>query len=112
MAAHPYLVAGTGRPCTEIMTIAPEVLVKTGAEGVYAAALPGQRLGLVLKVEDGAGRAALVALVALLRALGALDPAALERLAHLAGRTLRNHAGTVVGRIAPHPDWPPPARRS
>jgi L-asparaginase II len=56
MAAHPYLLAGTDRACTEIMTAAPHVLVKAGAEGVHAACLPEQRLGLALKVEDGAGR--------------------------------------------------------
>ena len=39
MLAHPHLVAGTDRPCTEIMTVAPHLLVKTGAEGVYAACL-------------------------------------------------------------------------
>ena len=58
MSAHPQLVAGSGRPCTAIMTAAPEVVVKTGAEGVYAAALPALGLGLALKVEDGGGRAA------------------------------------------------------
>jgi L-asparaginase II len=36
MLAHPYLVAGSDRPCTEIMTVAPHILIKTGAEGVYA----------------------------------------------------------------------------
>src|SRR5690606_21532283 len=34
MRAHPYLVAGTDRACTEIMTVAPHVLVKTGAEEI------------------------------------------------------------------------------
>ena len=61
-----------------------DVLLKTGAEGVYAAALSGRRLGLALKVEDGAGRAAQVAVLALLEALGALDAAAAVALAALA----------------------------
>ena len=106
MTAHPHLVAGTGRLCSELMAVAPDVLVKTGAEGVYAACLPGQGLGLALKVEDGAGRAAEVALLALLRALGALAPAAAAALAERARPQLRNHAGLVVGRIEPAPDWP------
>ena len=82
------------------------MLVKTGAEGVYVAALPERRLGLALKVADGAGRAAVVALVALLARLGALDPAAAAALADLAAPMLRNHAGRVVGRIEPAPGWP------
>jgi len=107
MSAHPRLVAGSGRPCTAIIGTAPEVLVKTGAEGVYAAALPALGLGLALKVEDGASRAAPVALLALLEGLGALPPPARADLAGLARPLLRNHAGVAVGRIEPAPGWPP-----
>jgi L-asparaginase II len=106
MRAHPHLVAGTDRACTEIMTVAPQVLVKTGAEGVYAASLPERRLGLILKVADGAGRAALVALLALLDALGALDAKASAALAHRMRPKLRNHAGVVVGHVEPAEAWP------
>ncbi len=106
MAAHPLLVAGSGRACSLIMAAAPGVLVKTGAEGVYVAALPERGLGLALKVADGAGRAAVVALMALLARLGALDPAADTALGDLAAPLLRNHAGTAVGRIEPAPGWP------
>ncbi len=106
MTAHPQLVAGSGRPCTRIMTAAPEVVVKAGAEGVYAAALPAQRLGVALKVEDGAGRAAPVALLALLEALGALSAAARAALAEVAQPNLLNHSRRIVGRLAPAPGWP------
>jgi len=80
------------------------VLIKTGAEGVYAAALSKLGLGLALKVEDGASRAAPVALLALLGKLCAFDPASLPGQAR---PRLRNHAGVVVGRIEPAPGWPP-----
>jgi L-asparaginase II len=112
MLAHPQLVAGTDRACAEIMSAARDVLVKTGAEGVYAACLPRRRLGVVLKVEDGAGRAAPVALLALLRALGALDAGAAATLAGRMQPELRNHAGVVVGRIEPAVGWPALRRRS
>ena len=102
----PKLVAGSGRACTAIMTVAPEVVVKTGAEGVYGAALPRLGLGLALKVEDGASRAAPVALLALLAALGALGPEQIGALDELARPVLRNHAGRVVGRIEPADGWP------
>jgi L-asparaginase II len=107
MTAHPHLVAGTGRLCSELMAAAPEILAKTGAEGVYAACLPARGLGLALKVEDGAGRAAEVALLATLRALGALGPEAETALAERARPQLRNHGGLVVGRIEPAAGWPP-----
>jgi L-asparaginase II len=110
MTRHPELVAGTGRACSLIMAAAPDVLVKTGAEGVYVAALPERRLGLALKVSDGAGRASVVALLGLLAGLGALDHKTGAALAELAAPLIRNHAGRVVGRIEPVPGWPPFAR--
>ncbi len=106
MRAHPGMVAGEGRPCTLMMEAMPDVVVKTGAEGVYTAAWPARGLGIGLKVEDGATRASSVALMALLEGLGAVDAGALERLKDVARPILRNHAGTVVGRIEPEPDWP------
>ncbi len=58
-AAKPWFVAGTGRFCTEIMQLFGErVFVKTGAEGVYCGALPRQGLGIAIKCDDGAARAA------------------------------------------------------
>jgi hypothetical protein len=47
-----------------------------------------------------------VALLALLTRLGALDPAASPTLGPLAAPKIRNHAGTLVGRIEPAPGWP------
>lgn len=55
---EPFFVAGTGRFCTEAMTLFGERLfVKTGAEGVFCAAFPTLGLGVALKCDDGAGRA-------------------------------------------------------
>jgi L-asparaginase II len=71
MTGHPRLVAGSGRVCTELMAAAPGRLVaKVGAEGVYSAALREPGLGVAIKVEDGDGRSAQVALLEVLRQLG------------------------------------------
>lgn len=110
MTAHPEMVAGTRRACTRIMAAAPGLVVKSGAEGVYLAAMPSRRRGLALKVEDGAGRAAPVALLALLDALGVLDQAARSALTDLARPVLRNHAGQAVAAIEPAEGWPSAAR--
>ncbi|HEV7756636.1 MAG TPA: asparaginase [Mycobacteriales bacterium] len=69
MRAHPGLVGGAGRDVTRLMAGAPDVLAKDGAEGVYAAAVPG--VGAVaLKLADGAARARMPVLVSGLRRLG------------------------------------------
>ena len=108
---HPWMIAGTGRPCTRILPHLAQGLVKTGAEGVYLAFLPEIAAGLALKVEDGAGRASAVALVALLDRLGPLDAAARRDLGDLFATPLLNHAGTPVGEIRPAAGWPPAIAR-
>lgn len=67
VAAHPFLVAGTGRFDTNLMeALGARVFSKTGAEGVFCVALPELGLGIAVKCDDGAGRAAEVATAALI----------------------------------------------
>lgn len=71
MLHHPELVAGDGRPCTEIMRAHPgRVIAKVGAEGVYCAVLVDRRLGIALKVADGHALASALAMAAVLEGLG------------------------------------------
>lgn len=101
MKAHPDLVAGEGRACTELMNaMAGPTVIKTGAEGVFIAILPERGLGVALKIEDGATRASECAMAALLVRLGVADanhPAVQKRLQP----TQYNFAGLEVGRIVP-----------
>jgi L-asparaginase II len=100
-ATHPWHVAGTGRFCTQIMErFGARIFVKTGAEGVYCAALPEQGFGIAVKCDDGAGRAAEVMMAATLvrMARSITDFGALEPLARV---TLRNWNGIEVGAIRP-----------
>ncbi|MEA2876122.1 MAG: hypothetical protein QOF14_1318 [Hyphomicrobiales bacterium] len=101
-AAQPYYVAGTGRFCTEIMKrFGARVLVKTGAEGVFCGALPEQGIGVALKCDDGATRAAEVAMAAMIARflpLSGEERAALERFVR---PTLRNWNGIEVGGLRP-----------
>ena len=82
------------------------MLTKTGAEGVYCACLPELGLGLALKIEDGASRAAQVALTALLRHIGALDGETAAEAAAWMTPSLTNHRGFEVGEIRPAPGFP------
>lgn len=84
MMAHPELVAGETRACTDLMRdMGGKAAVKTGADGVFTAILPEQGLGVALKIRDGATVASECAIVAILVKLGVLDPqspAALRRM--------------------------------
>ena len=66
---YPFMVAGTGRFDTKLMDVLPRVFVKTGAEGVYCGCIPHANIGIALKCDDGAGRAAETAMASLLASL-------------------------------------------
>ncbi len=100
MAAEPFMVAGHGRACTAIMeATGGAALVKTGAEGVYAAAIPAKGLGIGLKVRDGATRASQAAVIAVLRRFGGLSDDALCQLNAYAVAPLLNRRELLVGEV-------------
>lgn len=102
MAAHPDMVAGTGRFDTVFMAaMKGRFTTKGGAEGVWAAALPDHGIGIALKTADGTGRAGEIALIEALRALDLLRPEESDAVAGLARPTLRNRNGMAVGEIRP-----------
>lgn len=92
-AQDAFWVSGTGRTEVQVTEAATQpVVIKTGAEGVFMAALPERGLGMVVKADDGASRASQPAIKALLRHLGALPP--------LDGPIeIRNKAGDVSGEV-------------
>lgn len=95
MLRHPELIAGERRPCTEMMRAHPgRVITKVGAEGVYSALLVDERLGIALKIEDGHGPAAALAMAAVLEQLG-LRP----QPQSLAERPNLNTRGERVGEL-------------
>lgn len=101
MVAHPDLVAGETRACTELMrAMEGRVAIKTGAEGVFIAIIPEKRLGVALKIADGATRASECAIAAILVRLGVLDadhPATQARL----NPPIHNRRAVVTGFIRP-----------
>ena len=97
--AEPLHVAGEGRFDTIVLRgLAPSCFVKGGAEGVHCAALPELGLGIALKIDDGAKRAAELVMSEL---LAALLPEARQVLADQLAGEIRNWKGVVVGRVVP-----------
>ena len=102
IAAQPYFVAGTGRFCSEIMRLlGVRALVKTGAEGVYCAALPVEGLGIALKCDDGGTRAAEVTMAAAIARFLPLPDEERAVLDRFVRPTLRNWNGVEVGGLRP-----------
>jgi L-asparaginase II len=99
-ANKPWFVAGTGRFCTDVMQLfGARVFVKTGAEGVYCGALPGEGLGIAIKCDDGAGRAAAAIMAAAIAHFLPLDAAERAVLAPYLKPVLHNWNGFEVGTI-------------
>ncbi len=102
VATHPLTVAGRGRFDTEVMSLlGPRAFTKSGAEGVFCAALPEVGLGLAVKADDGAGRASQVMIAALIRRFGDFDDGTAARLARFVSPRLLNWNGAEVGLLRP-----------
>lgn len=98
--AEPFYVAGTGRADTKMMEAGRgRVFTKTGAEGVFCAAIPELGLGIALKCDDGATRAAEVMVAAILARLVAKDAALSAVFAEMAAPKLTNWNGIEVGSL-------------
>ncbi|MDR3493699.1 MAG: asparaginase [Ancalomicrobiaceae bacterium] len=98
--AEPFMVAGTDRFCTKFMqALGTRVFVKVGAEGVYCGAIPELGLGIALKCDDGAARAAEVAMAAVVARLLRLNGE--PTLADFLEPTLTNWNGIRVGALRP-----------
>jgi L-asparaginase II len=93
MRKFPEWTSGTTRDENRLMASIPGLLLKAGAEGVDAFALPDGSAAAV-KIEDGSARARTPVTVAILAALGAQPPAELAT-------TVVSGGGYPVGEIRP-----------
>jgi L-asparaginase II len=77
------------------------VYTKTGAEGVFCAGLPDAGLGLAVKADDGAARAAQAMTAALIARFGGLDDESKAHLSPFIAPRLLNWNGRDVGFLRP-----------
>ena len=94
MRAHPFMVGGTGRLDTELMS-GTDLVTEMGAEAVFGAGCP-EGWGLALKISDGGTRAVRPSAISALSRQGVqtedLKPAA---------SPLRDLHGQEVGEVLP-----------
>ncbi|PWJ85369.1 asparaginase [Pseudaminobacter salicylatoxidans] len=99
--AEPFYVGGTDRFDTRLMNVAKgRVFTKVGAEGVFCAAVPELGLGIALKCDDGASRAAEVTVAAVIARLLKGDALA-DEIAEFTRPRLTNWNGIEVGGLRP-----------
>lgn len=98
---EPFMVAGTGRFCTELMRVGEgRLFSKGGAEGVYCVGLPAMGIGIAMKTEDGNDmRGPAPVITDVLQQLGFLSDDQVEALAPLANPVLYNHRNDIIGEV-------------
>jgi len=97
--AHPFMVAGSKRFCTELMTAVPRAFVKTGAEGVFCATIAHAGIGIALKCDDGGSRAAEAILAAVMASLDCWTDEERALLAGMSRVAMNNRNGIETGEI-------------
>ncbi len=106
MTEEPFYVAGRERFCTQVMKIVRDrAAIKTGAEGVFAGAFPGLGIGVAIKIDDGASRAAECAMGAVMRRYGIIDGDNIDRLRDIIEPPVLNREKLVCGHIRPAAGW-------
>jgi L-asparaginase II len=100
VAAEPFMVAGSRRFDTIVMgALGTKTFTKTGAEGVYCAALPEEGLGIAIKCDDGAGRAAEAVMASLICSFVPLTDAQRAIVAPYMDKPIVNWNGIETGRL-------------
>jgi L-asparaginase II len=101
MTAHPEMVGGNHRYCTDLMrAFRGRVIGKAGAEAVYCLGDRQTGLGIAVKIEDGGARALYAVVNEVLRQLGIGTDGPLEELAAYTEPAVTTMSGVAVGRIA------------
>jgi L-asparaginase II len=105
MSNNAFLVGGTDRfDSALIADTEGSVVSKVGAEGVHCAMLPERGIGIAVKVEDGAQRAQVPALLRLLQELDALPAQLSPRLSEWMRKPVKNTRGECVGEVVMRAD--------
>ncbi len=98
--AEPFYVSGTKGDSIRLMGAAPgRIFAKSGAEGVFCAAIPEQGIAIALKSDDGAPRAAESMIAATLARFFSNDAEVHARLMLIADHAMHNWNKIHVGNV-------------
>jgi L-asparaginase II len=100
VSQYPFMVAGSKRYCTEMMQItAPRIIGKTGAEGIFCMALPQEKIGVCIKIDDGKMLPQYNVAQAFVEATGLFDKETLKPLHHHMEEPITNFNRLTTGKI-------------
>lgn len=100
VATHPEMISGTAGFDTKLIKLTQgHILCKGGAGGIEVGVIPSLGLGIALKIDDGSGKAAEIAFLAILRSLGCLEEDLYEAM--IPRSPLLTHTGKTIGFLQP-----------
>lgn len=101
VSAYPFMVAGSKRYCTDLMKVtAPELIGKTGAEGVFCLSLTNKKIGVCIKIDDGKMLPQYNVAQSFVEATGMFTADQLKPLHHYVEETLTNFNRFETGEIS------------
>ena len=102
IAEAPEYLSGTGHVAAVLARMTDgQVICKSGAEGYFIAVVRHRGLGVALKIADGASRASMVAICAVLQRIGALSECDCEQLQSLLSPLVLDSRGRAAGALRP-----------
>lgn len=100
VSTFPFMVAGSKRYCTDMMKItAPQIIGKTGAEGVFCLSLTTKQIGVCIKIDDGKMLPQYNVAQSFVEATGMFSREQLSPLHHYAEEALTNFNKFQTGEI-------------
>lgn len=100
VSAYPFMVAGSKRYCTDMMQVtAPQIIGKTGAEGIFCMTFTEQKLGVCIKIDDGKMLPQYNVAQALINASGLFNEDELAPLQHHLQAPITNFNKLTTGEI-------------
>ncbi|WP_164472582.1 asparaginase [Cohnella candidum] len=100
MNRYPDLVEGPGR-LASLLLRDPNVVAKSGAQGLFAIGLRRERLGIAIHVSDGTEAAWPYIVMSLLERYGGVEEATMSALTSRFPAALMNDAGAIAGTWKP-----------
>jgi L-asparaginase II len=100
VSTYPFMVAGSGRYCTDMMNItAPKIIGKTGAEGIFCMTFTEKKWGVCVKIDDGKMQPQYNVAQAIVEASGEFNAEELAPIHHYACEPLHNFNKLKTGEL-------------
>ncbi len=100
MNKYPHMIRGTGNRCT-VLNADPNIVAKSGANGVYCLGLKKERIGIAFKTQDGHMDGIPNIIREIFRQIGYKNDDIDAKLLALHGDTVYNDNNTPVGTYQP-----------